>query len=291
MADAKPNNEEVLMQQNMQMMQQMNQMQAQMNNMNEQIEYKTLDKKLEEYDHGMIICQKLDLLELFTGCERENVYEVYKRDANGKKKGKSELTFKEKSTCCNRNFCKGPWKTFKMKCYNEQKVQDEEECMRSFKDCKCVCCCWNREELLVWHKEKGSEEKYLGKVYDNCDICNFSFGIYDDSGSETTFGVLEFKVTASCCQTYFWCQCPCKSCNHVDFEIKDAEGQLVGALAKKGKDCCMNMIVGEAMTELAVDFPKGSNWRQRAMLVNLAIFIDYVMFEESSESNNQGAML
>ena len=49
---------------------------------------------------GVIIKQKFELLEAFTGCETENKYEVFASDKDGDKQKKMTLfKCKEKSDC------------------------------------------------------------------------------------------------------------------------------------------------------------------------------------------------
>jgi len=268
----------------MQQQQQLMVMQQQMNQMQEKTRYKTMPEKLESYEHGIFVKQKFDIMEELSGCEFPNIYYVYRLGEDGKKKGEKEFKYKEKSSCYER-MGGGACKRFNLKVTNEQKVEDDETCMRCEKDCKCPYYCWNRMQMKCFWKEKGSEEKYLGKAYDNWDCCNYCFSIYDDSKTP------DYQVVAACCQLYFWCQCPCKSCNHVEFFIYEGEktsGTPIGELVKTGRDCMSNAILGDDADHFKCTFPKGSNWRQRAMLMNLTIFIDYCMFEDTSGQGRNG---
>lgn len=274
--------QQMMMQQNMQMQQQMMQMQQQMNQMQEVVAYEPLDKKLMRLEDGVFIKQKFDIMEMMTGCEFPNVYYAYARKGTEKKKGKKEFKYKEKSSFYDRCL-QGSCKPYKMKVYNEQKVEDDKICMRCKKDCKCVFYCFNREEMDCWYTE-GEEEHYLGKAYDPWDCMNFGYELRDESGAT------EFRVKASCCQCYFWIKCPCKMCNVVRFEIKDNESNKVGDIVRTGRDCLKNLILDNDGDTFTVDFPKGSNWRQRAMLMNLVVFIDFSMFEDTSgQGQGQGA--
>lgn len=266
-------------QQNMMMMQQMQQMQNQLNEVQKAVEYKTLDKKLEDFEGGVQVKQKFEIMEALSGCEFPNVYHVYKRDPkSGKKKGDKEFKFKEKSDCWDRMWT-GACKPFRMKVYNKQKVEDTEQCLRCSKPCQCefMCCC--RQEMKVYYMEKD-QEKDLGKVRDPWDCMNYNFEVIDDAGNK------DYNIIGSCCQIYFWCNCPCKSCNTVKFFIKQS-GTTVGEVTKKGRDCLSNMVKGDDADIFDVDFPKGSNWRQRALLMCLAVFLDYVMFEDTSDQGKK----
>lgn len=175
-----------------------------------------------------------------------------------------------------------------MKVKNYQKHQDDETCMRMEKECKCTYYCCNRQEMHCYYTEGGSE-KNLGKCFDPWDLCNYRFKIYSDdvSGKDC-----DYVIQAKCCQLYFFCQCPCESCQTVNFDIHQGDSNtpdsVVGKLVKKGRDCMKNAVMGDDGTMFSVDFPKGSNWRQRAMLMNVTVFIDYVMFEDSSKDSAGG---
>jgi hypothetical protein len=61
-----------------------------------------LEAKLMSCDNGVVIRQKVDLLEIMTGLERQNVYHAYKAgqrtEKGAKKKGHKIFKFKEKSS-------------------------------------------------------------------------------------------------------------------------------------------------------------------------------------------------
>lgn len=245
--------------------------------------YLPMDTKLMQLD-GVLIKQKFDLLEGLTGCERPNIYFVYMRNKKDKdkKKGPKLFKYKEKSSFYDRCLT-GSCKPFKMKCQNEQQMANDENCMRCEKECACTYMCCNRTEMKCFYTElkehQVGEEMPLGKCYDPWDCMNFSFKIY------TQHDTCEYFVLASCCQAYFWCRCPCEKCQLVVFMIHEGEsksGPIVGELRRTGRDCLKQAVMGDDADEFSVDFPEKSDWRQRAMLMNLVVFIDYTMFEDTS---------
>lgn len=285
---------QIIQQQNVMMQQQMQSMQMQMNDLNKLTEYKEMDKKLEEFEFGILVKQKYEIMEGITGCEFPNVYHVYKKDKMGKKKGEKQFKYKEKSTFCER-MASGACKPYKMKVFNEQKLHEDEICMKCQKECFCSYMCCNRQYMLAYRVE-GGNDNLLGMMYDVWSCCNLTFHIYDDESEVdgSKFGNLDYIVTAGRCQSYFWfgsC-CPCKSCQEVAFEIQDGKTlEVVGQLLKHGRTCMSNAITGDDQDLFSVDFPKYSNWRQRAMLMNLSVFIDYVMFEDSSSEDRNGTAI
>ena len=47
-------------------------------------------------------------------------------------------------------------------------------------------------------------------------------------------------------------------------------------------------MIDDTFNNFQIDFPKGSNWKERALLVTSAVFIDYMMFQESKKKDEMG---
>merc|ERR1712151_74851 len=146
----------------------------------------------------------------------------------------------------------------------------------------------NRTKMKCWYTELSEhnmgEEHELGECYDPWDCMNFSFKIYTENKE------CDFFIQASCMQCYFWLKCPCEKCQLVIFNIHkggSTSAPQVGELRRTGRDCTKNVLMGNDADEFSVDFPANSSWQQRAMLMNMVVFIDYTMFEDTSEQQNQ----
>jgi len=247
--------------------------------------YIPLHTKLQQMD-GCLVKQKFELLEELSGCEMPNIYYVYQRNKKNKdkKKGDKIFKYKEKSSWYERQCMTGSCKPFRMKVKNEQAMAEDEECMRCEKECKCTYMCCNRTEMKCYYTEADNTgtgtEQYLGKCYDPWDCMNFSFKIYTESEN------CEYFIQASCCQCYFWLKCPCEKCQLVIFNMHEGDstsGTMVGELRRTGRDCLKNATMGNDADEFSVDFPEKSTWKQRAMFMNMVVFIDYTMFEDTSD--------
>lgn len=129
---------------------------------------------------GIYISQKIELLEVITGCETKNRYYVYERGNDGQRTGKPMLRCKESSGCCARNFISGDCRPFHMLCTNLW--NNDQQALRMERDCQCTFLCCNRPEMKVFYTTNGNEV-YLGKVVDNFDFCNFTFTVFDAKGN------------------------------------------------------------------------------------------------------------
>ena len=158
---------------------QLNQMKKEQDKMKEENSYQQLSKKLDAQD-GIFIKQKIDLLEVLTGCNTENKYEIFPLVNNEKKEGAAPLfLFSEKSSCFNRNCLSADCRPLNMNVLNFQKQGvDAEVCLKVVRPCKCTVACFNRQEMQVQWNEKGAQA-YIGKIVDPWDCCNFSVGVVD----------------------------------------------------------------------------------------------------------------
>jgi len=131
-------------------------------------------KQMIESFSGIFIKQKVELLEVVTGCETKNKYYVYERGQDGSKLGKKILKCKESSGCCARNCMSGDCRPFKMKCTNL--FNDNKICLEMVRECACTFMCYNRPEMKVYYTEEGNSV-YLGKVIDVFSCCDFVFEV------------------------------------------------------------------------------------------------------------------
>ena len=116
---------------------------------------------------SVFIKQKIELLEVITGCETENSYKVYPGDANGKKAGKVYIYYqllkihqsifiafifklgddifkvKEKSHCLARNCLPGNCRPFELK-VKEEFGSSKSVALYAKRDYACTCFCLNR---------------------------------------------------------------------------------------------------------------------------------------------------
>ncbi|CAD8113117.1 unnamed protein product [Paramecium sonneborni] len=233
---------------------------------------------------GIFIKQKFELFEALTGFETPNVYKVYPANDQGKKKKQKALfKCKEKSSTCARICLPGNARPFEMKISNygckdfqpamaKMFMKDDKRIVFKFKrEYQCTCLCFNRPRLEVLYVENDQNKK-LGTIVNPWYFCNIGCHVLDINDN------LRYIVEASCCQTYFWCRCPCNSCNKVEFVIKIPNGEVVAHLMKKGKDCCKNMI-GDA-DNFSLIFPKGATKEDKALLLAVTLMMDYMYFED-----------
>lgn len=225
---------------------------------------------------GIYIKQKFELLEAITGCETKNKYYVFERSRDGGKFGNKFLKCKESSGWCVRNCLSGDCRPFKMRCHNLW--NNDQVCLEMVRECQCSCLCFNRPKMDVYYTENGAY-LYLGKVVDDFDCCNYSFSVYDNQGIKI------YHIEAKCCQCGIWCQCPCDSCERIEFQFYagDKRMQYPENIKKTGNGCLKNTI-GDA-DNFSIPYPSDAPVEHRSLLMAAALLIDYRMFENKSGGN------
>lgn len=225
--------------------------------------------------------QKMELVEVLTGCETENKYFVYqKKKGEVKKKGKKLYKCKEKSGCYSRNCLSTICREFKMKIENLADNEEQtEDCLILEKPCTCTMLCCNRPHINITYVEKNANQ-YLGKICFPYNCCDFFFEIFDKSN------IKKYVITASCCQCGIICgNYPCETCETVEFIVHGGDGKTIeGHLTKKNKNCLKSAI--SDADNFGLDFTPKMTWEDRSLLLSAVLFIDYMLFEEKSGNQN-----
>ncbi|KAM3127741.1 hypothetical protein pb186bvf_020173 [Paramecium bursaria] len=243
---------------------------------------------------GFLIKQKFMAMEVVTGCDFKNVYKVHSLDQNGKKiKGmKAMFKAKEKSETCQRICLTADCREYKIKVANYgvknyQKLRHSEtlndEGRQIFlldRKYACTFLCCKRPKLDLFYVENHSNV-HLGTIINPFYFCNYGCEIYNNQMQ------LRYRIEASCCQTYFWFPLPCKSCQHVDFQVFDAQGQVVTTLAKEGKDCLKNAL--SDVDQFRCLFPSGATKEDKALLFAATLMLDYSYFEDKHTWDSDSA--
>jgi len=240
---------------------------------------------------SIAIRQKMDWMECLTGCERNNIYYVY-QFKDGKKGERKIMKYHEKSNYFQRQCLHGPCKPYKMRLSNiggkddKEENEEKQDVIRCAKDCQCTYLCINRGFMDSWYSDNNEPEPstFLGRSRDPWTCLNVVFQIFVSQKEK-----VNYTLKASCLQCYFWVRCPCDQCQRVLFDIFDGEDESkpVGNITKIGRGCRKNIIQGNDADLFGVDFPANANWMQKAMLMNTVVFMDYTMFEDSSNNRRR----
>jgi len=216
-----------------------------------------------------------ECIELATGCEMENRFELY--DANSR-----QLMFnmKEHSNCCIRQFC-GKLTAFEM---TFQLPGNEKPLLvidRPFKCTDTDCCCPCSLCVLMGCGQEASiisNGEIVGTVKEEYGswCCNGYFSAYDRHGKKTvTLEAPLMRRCAMCC------------CSDVIFDFDLHQPQYrpqVGTITRKWICKCCNLVADLDNFEIEMDQNAEFTTESKLLTLALAVLMKYVYFEEK---NNQ----
>lgn len=236
-----------------------------------------------EFCTEVFLEQKIEVLEVLTGCETPNRYHVYFVNKQGQKKYLFKC--KEESTWGCRNCCPSNSRAFEMKMIHISSTKAAEykktiaNISRPF-TCSCCCCVRPIISAVLNSDNKGGKFE-LGSVIENFS-CNPSLTIFIENNKK------KWKVKSKCCQCGLFCRCfSFGKFYEVDFWIYDAndnrkEPKAVGNIHKVFKG--ISELIADADAFL-LTFPKNSTPYEKLMLIVAVLMIDYRYYEEKGICN------
>lgn len=230
---------------------------------------------------GIFVKQKMEWMEIFTGCETENSYKIYACDVAGNKEGHPLFKCREKSSCAQRQCLPGDCRKFNMDVTHDSEgkfTMDGEGFLELVRPFKFTCLWFQRPFFEVNYCEDGKSE-FIGRIVHNFDICNMSMSLLDKTNVE------RYTIKGSVFQVGLMNQrgCFCKSCQQAFCFIHDITGEIVGIIEKRGKG--FRGMISDA-DNFSVLFPIKSTLEERACILAATLFLDFRYFEDSE--NNRG---
>ena len=232
----------------------------------------------------VVVEQKIELMEVLTGCETPNRYNVYLLDKNKQKKFLFKC--KEESNWFCRNCVPSDSRSFFLKMMHiisSNKKTDYKKIIADFDrpfKFTCLCCCRPiMDGFFNGENNKNNEQKLHKKM--GTVLESFSLGpkmlIYGENNQ------IKWKIYADYCQCGFWARdISVGKCYEVDFWIYEANADI-----KSNKPVGNIHKVFKGLSELVTDsdafiltFPKNATAIERLMLIGSVIMIDYRYYED-----------
>lgn len=229
--------------------------------------------------------QKVELLEVMTGCDTLNQYSVYSRNSRGNVVHLFEC--KEDSGCCERVYCRGDSKPFKMLMKHvTQPGMMEADFMNTYavfdRPFKCTCCCLGRPSLSGYYKDMNGNN--FGRIEEPWTCCDPVFIIKDQNKDA------RFQIHANCCQCGLICRNSLGKCSETVFNIFPLEctnfddNNAIGTI-KKVSGGFMKEFFTEA-DNYEVKFPPNASPEEKLLIVGATLMIDYRFFEDTQKKDN-----
>ncbi|XP_050164429.1 phospholipid scramblase 1-like [Myiozetetes cayanensis] len=210
----------------------------------------------------ILIHQQIELLEILTGFETNNKYEL--KNALGQR-----VYFAAEDTdCCTRMFC-GPSRSFTLRIIDNL----GREVITLQRPLRCSSCCFPccLQEMEV----QAPPGTTVGYVVQNWHPCLPKFTIQDEKGMDI------LKITGPCVV--------CSCCEDVNFEVKSVdETCTVGRISKHWTG-----FVKEAFTDadnFGIAFPMDLDVKMKAVMIGACFLIDFMFFEHGADRKQQSGV-
>uniref|UniRef100_A0A182Y0X0 Uncharacterized protein n=1 Tax=Anopheles stephensi TaxID=30069 RepID=A0A182Y0X0_ANOST len=198
----------------------------------------------------LLVHQKVELLEAFTGFETANKYTVKNVF------GQNVYWAVEDTSCCTRMCC-GPDRPFDIKILDNY----QNEVLHLHRDLRCKSCCFPccLQKLEV----SAPPGNVIGTVVQKWSLCRPVFDIRDRNNKT----VLTIRGPV----------CQCSPCGDVKFSVFSNDGTEVGKVTKQWTG-----FVQEHFTDadnFGINFPMDLDVRVKATMLGALFLIDYMYFE------------
>ncbi|XP_055380417.1 phospholipid scramblase 2 isoform X2 [Condylostylus longicornis] len=209
----------------------------------------------------LLVKQKVELLEAFTGFETNNKFSI--KNSLGQK----VYYAVEDTDCCTRNCC-GPLRPFDMKVLDNY----QNEVIHLYRKLACNSCCF---PCCLQHMEVSSPPgTVVGTVEQEWSICSPQFSIKNHVGDT----VLRIEGPV----------CTFSLCGDVEFKVVTMSGTQVGKISKQWSGFAREIFTDADF--FGITFPMDLDVRMKATLLGACFLIDAMFFEKSGnkESDRPG---
>ena len=218
---------------------------------------------------GAIIKQEIEMLEVYSGCETQNRYQVLIQSPMGIK---FAFQCNEKSGCCSRCCCPNDCRSLEIIVRHLTSAAEWDTdlakiFLRAEKPCALGCCCLCRPYMNV---KLINENQYIGKVREPFTCCDRDVEIYNNSDQ------LKYRIVGDCCQLGFCCGSSAEKIIQIEFKILE-NNEIVGMMTKT------NATLGEYFTKAdsyKISFPNKATSEEKMLLIVAGLLIDYQNFEK-----------
>jgi len=207
----------------------------------------------------LIVKQKVELLEAFTGFETANKYKVKNS------LGQTVYFAAEDTDCCTRQCC-GPARPFDMKIMDNS----QREVIHLVRPLRCTGCCFPccLQEIEV-SSPPGTPIGYIAQQWS---LCAPKFEIQDAQHNPVL--LIEGPV------------CTFNMCGDIEFKVLALDGSnQVGRISKQ-----WGGFAKEAFTDadtFGITFPMDLDVKVKATMLGACFLIDFMFFEQSANQDNQ----
>ncbi|KAH8378974.1 hypothetical protein KR009_002348 [Drosophila setifemur] len=207
----------------------------------------------------LLVKQKVELLEAFTGFETNNKFSI--KNALGQK----VYYAVEDNDCCTRNCC-GPSRPFDMKVFDNF----QQEVIHMHRPLACSSCLFPC--CLQSIEVSAPPGNVIGTIEQEWSICSPSFRILNHIGDT----VLRIEGPF----------CTFSMCGDVEFNVVSLTGEKVGKISKQWSGLAREIFTDADF--FGISFPLDLDVRMKAVLLGATFLIDAMFFEKSGNRETDG---
>ncbi|XP_022232441.1 phospholipid scramblase 2 isoform X4 [Drosophila obscura] len=207
----------------------------------------------------LLVKQKVELLEAFTGFETNNKFSI--KNALGQK----VYYAVEDNDCCTRNCC-GPSRPFDMKVFDNYR----QEVIHMHRPLACSACCFPC--CLQSIEVSAPPGNVIGTIEQEWSICSPSFRILNHIGDT----VLRIEGPF----------CTFSLCGEVEFNVVSLTGEKIGKISKQWSGLAREIFTDADF--FGISFPLDLDVRMKAVLLGATFLIDAMFFEKSGNRETDG---
>lgn len=213
----------------------------------------------------ILVKQKVELLEAFTGIDCKNRYVMTNS------MGQQVYYAYEESGFCMR-FCCDQFRSFSMHIVDNA-GKEIIRVTRPFQCCAGCCWCISGQNCCAYRIAIESPPgNPIGYVYQGFSWWKPKFVVLDEDHNEV------LSIGGPCCP----CQCCCGCTGDVNFRFYSKDGTEIGRCAKVWSGLVKEMFT-KADT-FSVTFPKDLDVKQKAILLSAMFLIEFMYFESEDQS-------
>ncbi|OWA53013.1 Phospholipid scramblase 2 [Hypsibius exemplaris] len=207
-------------------------------------------------DH-LLISQKVELLEAFTGFDTNNKYIILNEH------GQQVYYAVEDTDFCTRQ-CFGSMRPFEIGILDHA----QREVIHISRPLACMNCCY---PCCLQTMDVTASGQPIGFIEQEWSLCNPLFRVLNEQREPV------LKIQGPCMT--------CSFCGNVEFQVLSSDGQMqVGMISKKWSGLAQEMFTNA--DNFGVHFPMDLSVDVKATLLAATFLIDFMYFENTKNNNN-----
>ncbi|XP_039486595.1 phospholipid scramblase 1 isoform X2 [Drosophila santomea] len=207
----------------------------------------------------LLVKQKVELLEAFTGFETNNKFTI--KNALGQK----VYFAAEDNDCCTRNCC-GPGRPFDMRVFDNF----QQEVIHMHRPLACSSCLFPC--CLQSIEVSAPPGNVIGTIEQEWSICSPSFRILNHVGDTV------MRIEGPFCTFSL--------CGDVEFNVVSLTGEKIGKISKQWSGLAREIFTDADF--FGINFPLDLDVRMKAVLLGATFLIDAMFFEKAGNRETDG---